>query len=71
MDQSAAEEVLKQQLAVYAEDFAMEKRDRERLQGEVKRAHGKVQALEQEVIHCFHKCFNPILCFRFIYLVYM
>ena len=51
MDQKATEE-LKRQLAEFANSFAVEKRDHERLQEEVGMADGKIQALEQEVIHC-------------------
>ena len=49
-DQNAIEQ-LKRQLAVFADELAVEKRYNGRLGDELGTAHGKIQALEQEVVH--------------------
>lgn len=51
---------LKRQLALFADAFAMEKRDRESLQEDVRRGDGKTQALELEVIHWLYEYVYPV-----------
>ena len=53
-------EVLKQQIAIYAEDFNTEKQEKEKLSAEVKRLNAKLREAQNEAAECrrqVHKCF--------------